>query len=201
MTSLHASFDSRVECQGGFSLADLLVGLALVGLLAAAVFGVYQVSQNSYLFGTSRAEVQESARVALYRMATEIREAGYDPTFSGNFPILTNIASGDMTFTADLDGDGVLNVDGTETVRYYRNAADNTLHRSAGGVDEPLINGAQALTLAYLDSGNNVTATVANVRTVSIQLTVQPVAAQSLASFSTPASFTTQVRLRNAPIP
>lgn len=198
MISLQASLDSLVECDG-FSLADLMVGLTLVGLLAAAVFGVYQVSQNSYLFGTSRAEVQDNARVVLNRMATEIREAGYDPTFSGNFPILTNLASEDMTFTADLDGDGVL--DANETVRYYRNAADNTLHRSAGGVDQPLIGGAQALTLTYLDSGNNVTATVANVRTMSIQLAVQPVAAQSLASFSPPATFTTQVRLRNAPIP
>ena len=193
-----ASLDSPVEGDG-FSLADLMVGLAVVGLLAAAVFGVYQVSQNSYLFGTSRAEVQESARVVLNRMATEIREAGYDPTFSSNFPILTNLASEDMTFTADLDGDGVL--DANETVRYYRNAADNTLHRSAGGVDQPLIGGAQALTLTYLDSGNNVTAAIANVRTVSIQLTVQPVATQNLASLSPPASFTTQVRLRNAPIP
>ena len=150
-----ASPDSPVECDG-FSLADLMVGLAVVGLLAAAVFGVYQVSQNSYLFGTSRAEVQDNARVVLNRMATEIREAGYDPTFSSNFPILTNLASEDMTFTADLDGDGVL--DANETVRYYRNAADNTLHRGAGGVDQPLIDGAQALTLTYLDSGNNVTA-------------------------------------------
>ena len=198
MNLLQTSLDSPIEGQGGFSLADLLVGLTLVSLLAAAVFGVYQVSQNSYLFGASRAEVQENARAVLYRMATELREAGYDPTFSGNFPILTNIAAEDMTFTADLDGGGTLNTN--ETVRYYRNAADNTLHRSAGGVDQPLIDGAQALTLTYLDSGNNVTATIANVRTVSIQLTVQPVATR-LASFSTPATFTTQVRLRNAPIP
>jgi Tfp pilus assembly protein PilW len=199
MTSLHASFDSRVECQGGFSLADLLVGLALVGLLAAAVLGVYQVSQNSYLAGAARSEVQESARVALHRMATEVREAGYDPTFAGVFPGLTAAAMSDLTLTTDFDEDGIL--DANETVRYYLSAADSTLHRSAGGADEVLIDGVQTLTFTFLDGGGNPTATVANVRTIRMLLTTRPVYAQAVSSITTPATFTTEIQLRNTPIP
>jgi len=171
-------------------------------LLAAAIFGIHQVSQNSYAAGSARAEVQENARVALARLAAEIREAGYDPTLSGLFPGLTNGAASDLTFNSDWNGNGVL--DANETVRYYRNAVDSTLHRSAGGVDEQLIEGAQTLSFTYLDqNGATVTAPVASpstVRSIRIQLTSQPVATVG-SSFATPATFTTQVRLRNAPIP
>jgi len=188
---------SRARSQGGFTLVDLLVGLVLTGMLALAIFGIYQVSQNSYAAGTSRAEVQENGRIALERVAGELRGAGYDPLFSGNFQGLTAMAAADVTFTTDLDGDGVL--DPSETVRYY--VAGGALRRSAGGVDEPLIDGAQTLTFTYLDSSNAPTATIASVRSITIQLTVLPTTTQTIASFSTPATFTTQVRLRNAPIP
>src|SRR5262249_57756080 len=73
--------DGSASCRDavGMHLADLLVAAALVGLVAAAALTVLQEGLQGYTIGASRAESQQSGRVALERLAGEIRPAGPPP--------------------------------------------------------------------------------------------------------------------------
>jgi len=103
-------------------------------------------------------------------MASELREAGYDPTAAGIAPVViaepTRIA-----FQRDLNGNGV--VDPTrERVTYLVRAGETILRRDAGGGAQPVINGARALHLTYLDRAGAVTTDPAAVIAVRVRLEV-----------------------------
>ena len=59
----------------GVTLPELLVATAVLGLLMAGLLGLLQAGTAGYRWGTARTEAQQAARVALDRMARELREA------------------------------------------------------------------------------------------------------------------------------
>ena len=59
----------------GFTLAELLVVTAVLGLILAGVVLVQQRGQEAYLFGSHRVEVQQNNRSALELMVRELRSA------------------------------------------------------------------------------------------------------------------------------
>lgn len=61
--------------QRGFTLTELLVGLAVLGLALASVIAFHERGLWAYLTGSNRVEVQQNARIALERMAREVRAA------------------------------------------------------------------------------------------------------------------------------
>jgi prepilin-type N-terminal cleavage/methylation domain-containing protein len=65
--------------QRGFTLAEMLVVCAIVGLVMASLLGLIMQGQQAYWFGTTQVDGQQTVRVVLERMAKEIREAGYEP--------------------------------------------------------------------------------------------------------------------------
>lgn len=65
--------------QRGFTLAEMLVVCAIVGLVMASLLGLVMSGQQAYWFGTTQVDGQQTVRVAIERMAKEIREAGYEP--------------------------------------------------------------------------------------------------------------------------
>ena len=65
--------------QRGFTLAEMLVVCAIVGLVMASLLGLVMQGQQAYWFGTTQVDGQQTVRVAIERMAKEIREAGYEP--------------------------------------------------------------------------------------------------------------------------
>jgi prepilin-type N-terminal cleavage/methylation domain-containing protein len=65
--------------QRGFTLAEMMVVCAIVGLVMASLLGLVMQGQQAYWFGTTQVDGQQTARVALERMTKEIREAGYEP--------------------------------------------------------------------------------------------------------------------------
>jgi prepilin-type N-terminal cleavage/methylation domain-containing protein len=146
--------------QRGFSLAELLVVMALTGLVLAGVFAIQQSGTSSYLMGASRVEVQQNARTALELMVRELRSA----------ESVTTLASAtDITFV-DVTG---------ATVRYQLTGA--TLNRTAAGVGGVLIGGVQSLTFTYYATGfdpvtnTGPTTTVpANLKAVRIQIITSP---------------------------
>lgn len=179
---------------GGFTLVELLVALAVVGLVLAATVGLLQQGQQGYLLGVAGLEAQQSARVALQRMAREIRNAGFDPVGAG-FPPIVNPTVTSVTLQNDLNGNGMIDARG-ETVTYLLRGT--TLRRNAGGGAQPIIEGAQALTFTYLDADGVPTAVPERIRTVTIALTVRPDPALVALPASTLAvALRTQVRVRN----
>ena len=178
----------------GFTLVELLVSLAVIGLVLAATFSVLYQSQQAYLLGVAGLEAQQSARVALERMAREIQAAGFDPT-GARFPAIVNPTPTSLTIQRDLNRNGVIDASG-ETVTYL--LRDTTLRRNAGGGAQPVIEGVRELAFAYLDADGVPTTVPDRIRSVEIRLVVGPTALWRVpVSRALAVTMHTQVRLRN----
>lgn len=68
--------ESEKSAASGYTLAELLVAMAVAGLLMAGVFGVYQASQQSYGAATAGEEALLVARAAIDRMTSDIKMIG-----------------------------------------------------------------------------------------------------------------------------
>ena len=133
----------------GYSLVDMLVAMAIGGGMLAASATLLHLGLHAWVWGAARVEAQQSTRYALERMASELREAGYDPTAAGIAPVVV-AEPARVEFQRDLNGNGV--IDPTrERVTYVLRAGESILRRDAGGGAQPVINGVRAFQLAYLD--------------------------------------------------
>jgi prepilin-type N-terminal cleavage/methylation domain-containing protein len=65
--------------QRGYTLAEMMVVCAVVGLVMSGLLALVMSGQKAYWFGTTQVDGQQSVRVAIERMVKEIREAGYEP--------------------------------------------------------------------------------------------------------------------------
>jgi prepilin-type N-terminal cleavage/methylation domain-containing protein len=162
----------------GFTLAELLVVMAVTGLVMAGAFALQHQGTQSYLTGAARVEVQQNARTVLERMVSELRSAQSVTTLGG---------PADVTF---VDENG-------NTVRYQ--LSGNMLNRTEGGAPAPLAGGVQALTLTYYSAPGTVTAAPGSVRMIRIQIitgTERPASAGSPGDQR--ATVESTVTLRNA---
>ncbi len=161
----------------GFTLAELLVAVAVLGLVLEAVVVVQQNGVQAYIAGSTRVEAQQNARIALDEMAREIRQAS----------AITTANASSITFTAQ---------GGVTSVTYALNANTITLQRNGADV----VGGVQALTFVYRDRTDATGATAANTRRIDITIRTQsedPVTAAS--PWNAKAQIVTSVRLRNLP--
>jgi prepilin-type N-terminal cleavage/methylation domain-containing protein len=189
--------------QRGFTLTELMVACALIGLVMAGLFGMLQSGQQSYLTGTNQVEAQQALRLALLRMTNEIRDAGYCPTCGTGSPAITPFeaitAQSATGFTIQNDWNGTwdgtngiftggtvpdvtLNSDGTSTTTnrgeqvIYAYAGGNLTRREIGIDATPVViaSGISSLTFSYLDINGAATATAANIRAVVVNVVGQP---------------------------
>jgi type II secretory pathway component PulJ len=169
-------------------LGDLLVSLAVLGLLLAATLGVLEQGQAAYAGGAARVESQQTARVALARLASDLRQAG----FGGPGPPAVAVAERTrVVLHMDLDRNGIIAGRG-ETVTWH---LDGTiLRRNAGGGAQPIVNGVVALTLEYRDARGLPTTAAPAVRAVTVRLTTRAAGRRGGGADTT---VTTTVRLRN----
>ncbi|MGD8992553.1 MAG: hypothetical protein PVI00_13945 [Desulfobacterales bacterium] len=110
-------------CQKGFTLVDILVGLAMASVLLVAVVSLFTSMGRSYTIQNVAADVQQVTRAGVEVMIQEIRMAGLDPSGSIATGIVDNfdtsngfhdqhdgkIAPTDaqnFAFTLDADMDG-----------------------------------------------------------------------------------------------
>jgi prepilin-type N-terminal cleavage/methylation domain-containing protein len=173
--------------RSGFTLAELLVVCAVVGLLLAGISTILIQGNQIYLVGSNQVEAQQAARAALERMAQEIQGAGYDPQgLAGQGPLacpwnpIVGASPGfgvptATSLTIQSDNNGLGCIQATERIWY--NLTGTNLQRqdfSVDAVPQTIIGGVQALTFAYLDTDGNATANTALIRAVDITLTTQP---------------------------
>ena len=141
--------------QKGFTLIELMVAMAISGMLMAVVAMAFTGQSKSYNSGQDIASLQQDMRSALDLMAQEIRMAGYDPTGSADAKI-SIATSTNLRFTKDIgdgaggDSDGDT-ADANEDIRYAINT-NNSLGRETGGAGglQPIAENIDQLTYEYL---------------------------------------------------
>jgi len=103
----------RFSGSNGYSLVELLMALAIAGLIGGAVLGVYKVSQDTYIRASSLEAAQDGARAGLDRMANELRLIGSHWVGAScalaDCNAITTATSSSLTFMANVDNSSVIN--------------------------------------------------------------------------------------------
>jgi Tfp pilus assembly protein PilW len=177
----------RLRNQDGFTLAELVIACAMVGMVMAGTWVALQQGENAYQYGSGRVEVQENGRVALDRMIHDLRSG-------------SNVTA---ATTTSLSFQYIDDTGATVTVTYSLNGTDLQRNQTnpvpAAAQPETVIGGVNTLDLRYYDRNNAVTTTVANILVVDVRLTTRP-QATGLGSYNLAnqrAIFEDRVRLRN----
>jgi type IV pilus assembly protein PilW len=190
--------------QGGFTLTELLVACAMIGIVMLGLFSILQTGQESYLTGTNQVEAQQALRLALLRVTNEIREAGYCPTCASlgagvaAFPAVLNPTATGFVLQNDWSGnwDGTTGIATSGTVaqtvmsstssttttvnrgeQITYSVSGGNLRRQETGVDGApvvVISNLASITFTYLDADGVVTATPSEIRTIVISAVGQP---------------------------
>ncbi len=172
------------ENKQGFTLVELLVAMAISGIVMSGIYTVYYSQQKSYTTQDQVAAMQQNLRAAMYVMEREIRMAGCDPTRDA-YAGITTADTNSISFTEDIRGDTKgsdpdgdthdPNEDITYSLDDNDDDGDNDLERNGNLIAENI----DALNFVYLDDdgnlldddGNgNVIASIPNIR--SIQITI-----------------------------
>jgi len=134
----------------GFTLVELLITMAISGMIVGALYSAYTMQQRTYLAQEQVAEMQQNLRAALVLMSMDIRMAGYDRAQTGLYGI-TTAESGKFVFTADLNDDsGAPGSGETLTYELYASGTVRALRRIAG--QGAVADNIEAIEFRYLDS-------------------------------------------------
>ena len=172
----------------GFTLVDILVGLAMASIVMAAIISLFTSVGRSYTIQNVAADVQQVTRAGVEHMTQNIRMAGLDPLGTAGAEI-KEFAADKIRFTLDRcdlpvrgpegcgfpDGDVD---DKFENVTYRWDPAERklkqTLYAGTGSVyTETLVENVSNLSFTYLDKDDGLTSDVTAIRTVVIAMTVE----------------------------
>ena len=169
--------------QRGFSLAELLVVCAVLGVLMVGLLVIHSGGTSAYVIGSSRVAAQQNGRVALEMMVRELRSAQ---------SITAVTSSTDITF-----------VDENNVAIQYQ-LSSGILNRIVAGTSTPLIGGVTSVNFTCYSVFNNpigtitTTTTPGSVLAVRIQITTgSEVSVASYADANQHATLESWVRLRN----
>lgn len=92
----------------GYSLVELLIGAVLFLIILTAIYSVFESNRRTFAMGERKVEAQQSARIAMEALQTDLRLIGYgyptDPTLPT--PVLLKITAAtvnSISFWADLN--------------------------------------------------------------------------------------------------
>ena len=149
----------------GITLIELMVAMAVSGIVLMVIYSAYYTQTTMHRTQSVELAMQQNLRGAAYLLESEVMMAGYDQTSTGNFGIIDirfrNIdddpdlnGNSSITFTFDLDGDGILDTNETFSYSIYDNpigAPDGILDlaRNNGAYRQIIGESIVALGLAY----------------------------------------------------
>ena len=174
--------------QQGFTLVDILVGLAMASIVMAAIISLFTSVGRSYTIQNVAADVQQVTRAGVEHMTQNIRMAGIDRLGTAGAEI-KEFAADKIRFTLDRcdltvggpegcgspDGD---TDDKFENVTYQWDPTERklkqTLYAGTGSVyTETLVENVSNLNFTYLDKDDGAPSSAADIRTVIITMTVE----------------------------
>lgn len=176
---------NRIKKNAGFSLVELLVGLAIFSIVGLILTHQLTLGSRINTEQNAVARAQQSLRAARLMISQDIRLAGLDPrrTFRFGFEQATTTK---FRVTADFNSDGNVDDTNSERVTYMIPAGTRQLQKilyegSASQVTAPLLDRVDpaASGFIYLDA-NNVpiaspvaTAQLEDIRAVVVNLSVE----------------------------
>ena len=147
-----ASSDSK-----GFTLIELVMVITLLGIIGGIIALPLYQGTKGWFEATTREGITESGRIGIERMMREIRNTARTVA---NAPCITTATATSFVFGDDPANCASINFSRAGAVAPY------TVQRN--GVD--LANDVNSLTIIYYDGNNAVTAVVANIRRLSIEI-------------------------------
>ena len=172
----------------GFTLVDILVGLAMASIVMAAIISLFTSVGRSYTIQNVAADVQQVTRAGVEHMTQNIRMAGLDPLGTAGAEI-KEFTADKIRFTLDRcdlpvggpEGCGLPDGDVDdkfENVTYRWDPGERklkqTLYAGTGSVyTETLVENVSNLSFTYLDKDDGLTSDVTAIRTVVIAMTVE----------------------------
>ncbi|MCI5222097.1 MAG: prepilin-type N-terminal cleavage/methylation domain-containing protein [Candidatus Electrothrix sp. AR4] len=139
----------------GFTLIEIMVSMAISGMLIAGIYGVYTIQQRTYTVQEQVTEMQQKGRAALDFMVRDIRMAAYNEPDGSCESEGISIASPELLAfeTCDKDGNQVVLEYGLyDAFGSNGNGLVDDLYRSKnGGTRQLIAEGVDALEFHYLD--------------------------------------------------
>lgn len=179
----------------GMSLTELMIALAIFGVLMVVIFGFLTGARNSYSDTRERAQYQQSMRAVMSLVTREIRSTGCDPRDVG-FDYFSVADDNALQCRMDLNNDGDFGDIGPDENISYTVAGGNLVRDNGSGA-QVILRGVQNLTFTYFDAAGNQIAAVplspanrALVRYVGINI-------QGQTARGEPVAYTTRIALRN----
>jgi prepilin-type N-terminal cleavage/methylation domain-containing protein len=178
----------------GFTLVELMIVLAIFGLLMGMIFSSLAESQNTSAIARDEGEMNQNLQDVLTLMTSEIRCIGfppatyYDETYLQNPSSPKNLvarglveaSSSILKFEGDINGDEIV-----DYVHYYvsGSAAPYALHRFAGSMNpdgslpggsaQKLSEQVESLQFRYFDQSSNETANLPDIYTIELRVTMR----------------------------
>ncbi|MBN1626085.1 MAG: prepilin-type N-terminal cleavage/methylation domain-containing protein [Deltaproteobacteria bacterium] len=84
------------DFEKGFTLIEILVAVAISGIVMAGIYSAYYSQQRSHEVQEQVVTIHQNLRAAMFFMEREIRMAGLDPDKTGEYSSIT-ITNGDKT--------------------------------------------------------------------------------------------------------
>jgi type IV pilus assembly protein PilW len=159
----------------GFSLIELMIGLAVSSIALAAMYGIFISSTKTHTIQQVTVETQQNIRLAMDIMTRDTRMAGFDPDRLANagFQI---IDADQVKFTADRNMNGTIDAANFEEISYFYDAVNNEIEQCLYNDNStciPIAENVSACTFQYFDADGNIETNPADVRVVDIRITVQ----------------------------
>ena len=202
----------------GFTFVELLIVLAIFGVLMGMIFSSLTEGQNVSAIARDEAEMQQNLQDVLALMTSEMRTIGFPPASYYDQSYLQNpsspknlvaqglveATSSILKFQGDINGDKTV-----DYVHYYLSgsAAPYSLHRFAGSMnpDGSLPGGSaqkiseqvESLQFRYFDRSGNETANLPDIATIELRVTMLTTQADPLTKIRHTLSESTRIHPQN----
>ncbi len=187
-----AHFDRR-----GLTLTELMITLAIFGVIMAVIMGFMNGARNSYSDTRERVQYQQAMRAVMSLMSSEIRAAGCDP-MGAAFEAIPIAQANAVLWQMDLNGDSdFFDNSPDERVLYFYQQDTGNLFRMNNTGFQVVMRGLTNVRFNFYDeAGVELTALPLN-STDRARIRHIDVTMQGETDRGEPVSYTTRVALRN----